>query len=37
MSDMEYAILSKAFDWSVNNNDFKIDLIGKFCHTGLPR
>ena len=29
MGDMEYAILSKIFDRSVNNNDFKIDLIGK--------
>ena len=33
MSDMEYAILSKAFDWSVNSSNFKIDLIGEFCHT----
>ena len=29
MGEMEYLMLSKWFDWLVNNNDFNIDLIGK--------
>ena len=31
MSEIEYLMLSKWFDWLVNNNTIKIDLIGKSC------